>query len=135
MKTIKFHLVVAFILCLLIVAIFHFMLVDLSAVKLPIDCTCAFYTFGKKLSTRYWKASPTWQANLYALRHNGNGLCDYIVFNLYRRTALLLTLRISHCGNMRIDTTDIIASRPTALLMPRQRKAAQNYKRPTGDRT
>ena len=48
-----------------------------------------------KIINEVLKASPNF-GSAQNLTHYG--LCDYIVFNLYRRTALLAPCGISHCG-------------------------------------
>lgn len=70
-----------------------------------LSAVCALTALGAiwyiwKIINEVLKASPNFGSaqKSYALRHNGNGLCDYIVFNLYRRIAMLAPCGISHCG-------------------------------------
>ena len=60
-----------------------------------------------KIINEVLKASPNF-GSAQNLTHYGimakTGLCDYIVFNLYRRTALLAPCGISHCGKYAILT-------------------------------
>ena len=77
------------------------------------DCTCAILVHLENYQRSIESLAEFRQcAKSYALRHNGNGLCDYIVFNLYRRIAMLAPCGIRIAANMRIDITEHIAKLP-----------------------